>query len=383
MLRLPNASGVMEEYALVGSPIAPPVSLNFNRIAYAAAHVVADPFGSDQPWESPAVDWDATMKFRHHLWSHGFRIAEAMDTSQRGMGFSWDQAKELIRRSIADAKTVDGADLASGAGTDHLSGAQTYSIDEIIAAYEEQVSYIEGLGGATILMASRALAASARSADDYERVYGQILSGAERPVILHWLGDMFDPALKGYWGAHDFETALATVLRIINANKAKVDGIKISLLDEEKEVILRRELPEGVKMYTGDDFNYPDLIAGDGTHHSHALLGIFDPIAPAAGAALAMLADGDRAAFDEIMAPTVPLSRKIFEAPTLYYKAGVVFLAWLNGFQDHFTMLGGMQSARSISHYAEIFKLADAAGLLGNPDLAEQRMGALVATHIG
>ncbi|MGO4837468.1 DUF993 family protein, partial [Rhizobiaceae sp. 2RAB30] len=261
-------------------------------IAYAAAHVVADPLAMSDPWKRPAIDWERTLAFRHHLWSLGFRIAEAMDTAQRGMGLNWENARELIRRSIAEAKTVPGGDLASGAGTDHLSPADTRTIDDVIGAYEEQFGFIEGLGGRAIMMASRALAAVARGPDDYVAVYDRILSQASGKVVLHWLGDMFDPALKDYWGAADFESALSTVLAIIEAHKGKVEGIKISLLDAEKEVILRSRLPDGVLMYTGDDFNYAELIAGDGRRHSHALLGIFDAIAPAANAALGKLAQG-------------------------------------------------------------------------------------------
>lgn len=325
------------------------------------------------------MDWDRTMAFRHHLWRLGFRIAEAMDTSQRGMGFDWSSARELIRRSIAEARTVEGASLASGAGTDHLKARPGLSLADIIAAYEEQFGFIEGEGGKAIMMASRALAATARGADDYAEVYDRILSQASGKVILHWLGDMFDPALKGYWGADGFETALDTVVAIIERHAHKVEGIKISLLDADKEVALRNRLPEGVVMFTGDDFNYPELIAGDGHRHSHALLGIFDAIAPVANSALIRLAAGDRAGYDTLMAPTVPLSRKIFEAPTEYYKAGIVFMAWLNGHQDHFAMIGGMQSARGIRHYADVFRLADQAGLLADPDLAVSRMKNLCA----
>ncbi|TIS07039.1 MAG: dihydrodipicolinate synthase family protein, partial [Mesorhizobium sp.] len=355
------------------------IGADFPRLAYAAAHVVANPFAMTDPWSRPAVDWDKTMAFRHHLWRLGFRIAEAMDTSQRGMGFDWASAKELIRRSIAEARTVKGADLASGAGTDHLTPAAARTLDDVIRAYEEQFAFIEGEGGKAIMMASRALAAAAKGPDDYARVYDRILSQASGKVILHWLGDMFDPALKGYWGSNDFDTALDTVVAIIERHADKVEGIKISLLDAGKEVLLRDRLPEGVVMFTGDDFNYPELIAGDGKRHSHALLGIFDAIAPVANPALARLAEGDRAGYDALMAPTVPLSRKIFEAPTEYYKAGIVFMAWLNGHQDHFTMVGGMQSARGVCHYADVFRLADQAGLLADPDLAVARMKALCA----
>ncbi|TIX73364.1 MAG: dihydrodipicolinate synthase family protein, partial [Mesorhizobium sp.] len=349
-ITLPEEGGRRASYRLVGRPAQPVAGARFSRVAYAAAHVVADPLAMTDPWSLPVVDWDRTMAFRHHLWRLGFRIAEAMDTSQRGMGFDWANAKELIRRSIAEARTVEGADLASGAGTDHLAPSAASTLDDVIAAYEEQFGFIEGQGGKAIMMASRALAAVARGPDDYSSIYDRILSQASGKVILHWLGDMFDPALKGYWGSGDFETALDTVVAIIERHAGKVEGIKISLLDASKEVALRDRLPEGVVMFTGDDFNYPELIAGDGRRHSHALLGIFDAIAPVANAALARLTDGDRAGYDALMAPTVPLSRKIFEAPTEYYKAGIVFMAWLNGHQEHFAMVGGMQSARGILH---------------------------------
>ncbi|RWH74127.1 MAG: dihydrodipicolinate synthase family protein [Mesorhizobium sp.] len=378
-IALPGEGGRSTRYRLVGLPAQPVIGARFSRIAYAAAHVVADPLEMTDPWAHPAVDWERTMAFRHHLWRLGFRIAEAMDTAQRGMGFDWTNARELIRRSIAEARTVEGAELASGAGTDHLAPGAARTLDDVIAAYEEQFDFIEGLGGKAIMMASRALAAVAKGPDDYVSVYDRILSQASGKVILHWLGDMFDPALKGYWGSHDFDTALDTVVAIIERHAGKVEGIKISLLDAGKEVALRNRLPEGVVMFTGDDFNYPELIAGVGERHSHALLGIFDAIAPVANAALAKLADGDRAGYDALMAPTVPLSRKIFEAPTEYYKAGIVLMAWLNGHQDHFSMVGGMQSARGISHYADVFRLADQAGLLADPELAVARMKNLCA----
>jgi len=380
-LTLPRQDGSLEEYRLTGTPIARPwTPPTFNRIAYAAAHVVSDPLRDLDPWGNPAIDWDATMAFRHHLWSLGFKIAEAMDTAQRGMGLAWPGAQELIRRSLADARQVPGADLACGAGTDHLAPADTRSLDDVIAAYEEQIGFVEGEGGRAIMMASRALARVARSADDYHHVYGHILRQTRHKVVLHWLGDMFDPQLRGYWGSEDFDQALDTVLSIIEANRDKVEGIKISLLDNTKEVALRNRLPEGVLCFTGDDFNYAELIEGDGTKYSHALLGIFDAVAPSASKALTALAKGDLATFRGVIEPTVPLSRKIFEAPTQYYKAGVVFLAWLNGHQRHFTMPAGMQSARGVLHYADIFRLADRANVLDRPELAAERMKSLLST---
>jgi hypothetical protein len=379
-VRLPTAQRRVEDYRVgPASPFPAPAASGFPRIAYAAAHVVADPLVDLAPWQQAAVDWDATLAFRRHLWGLGFKIAEAMDTSQRGMGLDWPTARELIRRSVAEARTIEAADLACGVGTDQLAPGGT--LDQVRAAYAEQLEATEAAGGRAILMASRALAAAARSADDYLDVYGELIRQAAEPVILHWLGDMFDPGLAGYWGSRDLDAATETVLTLIGEHRARIDGIKISLLDERREVELRRRLPAGVKMFTGDDFNYARLIEGDGAYHSHALLGIFDPIAPAAAAALTALGNGDPATFRSALEPTVPLSRKIFEAPTQYYKAGVVFLAWLNGHQEHFAMVGGMQSARSALHYAEVFRLADQAKLLHDPELAAARMTNLMALH--
>lgn len=381
-LTLPTPDGRLDSYEMVGRPhAAPHARPRFNRIAYAAAHVVSDPLRDADPWGRPAIDWDRTIAYRHHLWSLGFRIAEAMDTSQRGMGLDWAGAQELIRRSIAAARGVDGADLACGAGTDHLDPAAARTLDDVIAAYETQCAFVEAQGGRVILMASRALARVARSADDYRKVYGRMLEQSRDKVILHWLGDMFDPQLKGYWGGASFEQDLETVLSIIGDNRDRVEGIKISLLDNAREVALRKRLPDGVLCFTGDDFNYAELIEGDGERHSHALLGIFDAVAVPASLALSALAEGDVARFRAVIEPTVPLSRRIFEAPTQYYKAGVVFLAWLNGHQDHFTMPAGMQSARGIVHYADVFRLADRAGVLARPDLAARRMAHMTGLY--
>ena len=383
-ITLPKSDGTIEDYRLVGTPTARPAGVpQFNRIAYAAAHVVSDPLRDRDPWGAPAIDWERTMAFRHHLWSLGFKIAEAMDTAQRGLGLDWAGAQELIRRSLAEARQVPGADLACGAGTDHLAPSDARSLDDVIRAYETQMEFVEANGGRTIMMASRALARVGGSADAYRAVYRRILGQAKDKVILHWLGSMFDPQLAGYWGSDRFEEALETVLSIIADNRDKVDGIKISLLDNAKEVELRKRLPEGVRCYTGDDFNYADLIEDGPEGYSHALLGIFDAVAPQASQALAALAAGDRETFRRVLAPTVPLSRKIFEAPTQYYKAGVVFLAWLNGHQDHFTMPAGMQSARGILHYCEVFRLADQANVLDRPELALLRMENFVAVNGG
>jgi hypothetical protein len=387
-LKLPNASGRIEAYTLRGTtPVKPAKGVKFNRIAYSAAHVVADPMAAIDPWLQCAVDWDATIAYRQRLWSLGLGVAEAMDTAQRGMGLDWPTSLELIRRSLDAAKDVPGARVASGCGTDHLVLENVKTVDEVIAGYEEQMAAIEKLGGKLIVMASRALARVAKGPADYERVYDRILSQAKQPVVLHWLGDMFDPALKGYWGNNDPDKAMDTALAVIAAHPDKVDGIKISLLDKDKEIAMRRRLPPGVRMYTGDDFNYAELIAGDGfgaevTHgQSDALLGIFDAIAPAASAALGELAQGNVQKFHDILGPTVPLSRHIFAAPTRFYKTGVVFMAWLNGHQSHFTMVGGQQSTRSLPHFAELFRLADAAHLLEQPELAVRRMNTLLALH--
>lgn len=386
-IQLPTPQG-LADYALRGQPLArPPAGLKFNRIAYSAAHVVADPLAAVDPWLTAAVDWDATIAYRQHLWSLGLGVAEAMDTAQRGMGLDWPTSLELIRRSLDAARDHPGAFVASGCGTDHLDIDSVKTVDDVIRGYEEQMAAIEKLGGKLIIMASRALARVAKSPADYERVYGRILSQAKQPVVLHWLGPMFDPALAGYWGSGDADAAMDTALAVIAAHPTKVDGIKISLLDKDKEIAMRRRLPAGVRMYTGDDFNYAELIAGDGwgsepTHgQSDALLGIFDAIAPAASAGLGALAQGDLTRFHAILGPTVPLSRHIFAAPTRFYKTGVVFMAWLNGHQKHFSMVGGQQSTRSLQHLAELFRLADAANVLEQPELAVQRMRTLLAVH--
>lgn len=383
VIRLPTEGREVETYRLSGTPIplARRRAEDFNRVAYAAAHVVADPLVPSDPWLEPAIDWDATLRFRHRLWDLGLGVAEAMDTAQRGMGLGWPDAQELIRRSLREARSRDDALIACGAGTDHLTPDPTLTLDRIASAYREQTGFVEGEGGRVILMASRALAASARGPDDYLEVYGRVLTGVNQPVIIHWLGEMFDPALSGYWGAADHDAAMDTCLRMIEANAAKIDGIKISLLSKEKEIAMRRRLPEGMRMYTGDDFNYAELIAGDDDGHSDALLGIFDAIAPAASAALASLKRGSTNEFHDILEPTVALSRHIFRAPTRFYKTGVVFLAWLNGLQDHFTMVGGQESARSTLHFTELFILADKANVLADPDDAARRMGQFLAVR--
>jgi hypothetical protein len=380
-IELPRADRSLEIFKL-SAPRNFPAKMTgkMNRVAFAAAHVVADPLAEADPWLDAPIDWDRTIAFREHLWDLGFGVAEAMDTAQRGMGMSWKDSLELIRRSVAAAKPRNGV-VFSGAGTDHLDPAAANSIDDVIRAYEEQFEAIEKFGGRIILMCSRALARVGKSADDYARVYDRILSQSREPVIIHWLGDMFDPALAGYWGTKDLDAAMKTAVSIINANAKKIDGVKVSLLDKDKEIVMRRQLASGVRMYTGDDFNYAELIAGDDRGYSDALLGIFDAIAPAASAALVSLAANDRKTFDDILAPTVPLSRHIFRAPTRFYKTGVVLMAYLNGHQDHFTMIGGQESARSTLHLSDIFRLADQAGLLRDPELAIARMRLVLETR--
>ncbi|MGO7899132.1 dihydrodipicolinate synthase family protein [Rhizobium ruizarguesonis] len=375
--------GKIVPYTLTGTPIALAKrdAKAFPRIAFAAAHVVADPLADNDPWLTPAIDWERTLAFRHRLWDLGLGVAEAMDTAQRGMGLGWPEARDLIRRALSEAARRKDALIACGAGTDHLTPGPDVTIDTILRAYEEQIETVEAAGGRIILMASRALAAAAKGPDDYVSVYDRILRQVKEPVIIHWLGEMFDPALEGYWGNGDHIEAMSTCLEVIEAHADKIDGIKISLLSKEKEVAMRRRLPKGVRMYTGDDFNYAELIAGDEEGHSDALLGIFDAIAPAASAALEALGRKSNHEFFDLLEPTVPLSRHIFKAPTRFYKTGVVFLAYLNGLQDHFVMVGGQQSTRSLTHLAELFRLADKARVLADPELATARMKQVLAVH--
>lgn len=378
-ITLPDPQGHLSEYSLTGTPIVPVAMPNNSaRIVYSAAHVVRDPFSDANPSGRAAIDWDATLAFREHLTGLGLGVAEAMDTAQRGMGLDWPNALELIRRTTS---AFPDALVANGCGTDHVDPAAVTTLDDVTAAYLAQVEAIQSVGGRIILMASRALARVAKGPEDYARVYGEVLSACDQPVILHWLGKMFDPELSGYWGASDFAMALDAVLAIISESIAKVDGIKISLLDAQKEIEMRRRLPTSVHMYTGDDFNFPELIAGDDEGYSHALLGIFDPIATHAASAVRSLTDGDTASFRAILDPTVPLARHIFRAPTQYYKTGVVFLAWLNGHQNHFTMIAGAEAMRSLPYFVDCFKLADACGALANPELAIDRMRSLLRIH--
>jgi hypothetical protein len=384
MLILPTTDARLEPYRLTGTPlVARATKTPLTRTAFAAAHVVSDPLLERSPWDGrPAVDWDTTLAFRAQLWDQGLHLAEAMDTAQRGMGVDWPTALKLIQRTMAAANAHPMRPrVACGAGTDHLPLTDLTTPDAIAAAYETQAEAIEAAGGQLILMASRAFTALKAGPDIYHSVYRRLIDGAAQPVILHWLGDMFDPQLGGYWGSTDVAAASDFVLTLITENPAMVDGIKISLLDQAHEETFRARLPPGVRLYTGDDFNYAPLIAGDGAHHSHALLGIFAAIAPAASQALEALALGELATYNRLLDPTVPLSREIFRAPTRFYKAGIAFLAWLNGHQRHFIMPAGFQSSRDITHYAAVFRLADAAGLLARPDLAETRMAQLLALH--
>lgn len=376
-LLLPGEKTRSHSYTLKGVPLRPTSPKTpFNRVAFSAAHVVADPFAGTLS----AINWEATLAYRSYLLDLGFGIAEAMDTSQRGMGLDWPSARELIRQSLKSERGRASM-IYSGCGTDHLPPSEAQDLDQVVRAYLEQLHAIQKLNGRVILMASRALVRVAKSPDEYVKVYSRVLEEADHPVILHWLGEMFDPELLGYWGGTDFNETVKTCLEVVEKNQQKIDGIKISLLDSKKEVALRRQLPAEVKMYTGDDFNYAELIAGDRRGYSHALLGIFDAIAPAASLALSALAKNDHKSFHKLLAPTVPLSRLIFRSPTQHYKTGIVFLAWLNGHQDHFAMINGAQSQRPLVDFVNIFKLADQAGLLAKPTLAVKRMKQLLSLY--
>ncbi len=342
-------------------------------MAFAAVHVTADPRADVTPMDTAAIDWDATLAFRRYVWSYGLGVAEAMDTAQRGMGLDWEACKRLIALSSAEARATGGR-IVCGAQTDHLTPRSAQSLDDIVAAYEEQCEFVEAQGAQVVLMASRELARIAASAEDYVTVYDRILSQLSRPALIHWLGEVFDPALRGYFGSTDLDRAMDVLVEIVGHQRSKVDGIKLSLLDQGRELEMRRRLPPGVRLYTGDDFDYPTTIAGDEGGHSDALLGAFDVIAPAAGSALMALDAGDVDGFKRTLAPTVALSRHIFKAPTFYYKVGVVFAAYLNGYQRHFRMVGGLESARSAVHLAELFRLADQAGLLRDAELAARRL---------
>jgi hypothetical protein len=378
-VRLAGAGGTVYDYTPTGKFLhAQRGAASRSRHAYAAVHVVADPLADVSPIAPAAIDWEATLAFRRHIWSYGLGVAEAMDTAQRGMGLDWAASKELIRRSLAEAKAVGGR-IVCGAQTDHLTPGSARELRDVETAYEEQCGFVEANGGQVVMMASRDLVRIARGPEDYARVYERVLSQLRRPALIHWLGEVFDPELAGYWGYADLDRAMTVCLEIVTANRAKVEGIKLSLLDQKREIAMRSRLPEGVRMFTGDDFDYPTTIAGDGKRYSDALLGAFDLIAPAASAALLALDAGDTERFAAILEPTVPLARHVFGAPTFYYKTGIVFMAYLNGHQDHFRMVGGLESGRSAAHLANLFVLADKAGLLRDADLAVNRIRPVMA----
>lgn len=390
-ITLPDADGELS--ALTLGPTGPwtkPQELISSRKVYAAAHVTPRAMGNNTPGQPADIDWDSTLAFRRELWSWGVGIADAMDTAQRGMGLDWAATQELIKRSAAEAALIASPErtvrdlLACGAGTDQLDPANVSEgaagIDQVLAAYREQIAVVEASGAKVIIMASRALAKVATGPADYLNVYGQLLTEVKEPVVLHWLGTMFDPALAGYWGSDDVAAATQTFQELIAAYSHKVDGVKVSLLDAAHEVALRASLPADVRLYTGDDFNYPELIDGDGTHYSDALLGIFAAISPAASTALQAYDAGDPTKARAILDSTRDLGLHIFEAPTYYYKTGIAFLAWLNGFQPGFQMIGGLHAGRDITHLVKLFKLADTAGLLLDPALAAKRMQGFLVT---
>ena len=369
---LPQPDGTQVEHSPARARPWPRPSVPItSRIAYAAAHVASDPLGDNTPGSPAAVDWEATLAFRHHLWSYGLGVAEAMDTAQRGMGLDWAATQELIRRSAQEAHAAGGR-IAAGAGTDQLTEVST--VDDVLHGYTEQVAVVEDAGAQVILMASRHLAALARGPEDYARVYGRLLAQVSQPAILHWLGPMFDPALEGYWGSTDLAAATRAFVDIVTNNASHVDGVKVSLLDADHEARLRALLPPGVRVYTGDDFHYPELISGNGTAHSDALLGVFAAIAPIASAALQALDGGSVRGYQDLLAPTVPLARHLFGPPTYYYKTGIAFLAWLSGHQPGFTMIGGLQSGRGVVHLSQAYRLADELGLFPDPERAAHRM---------
>lgn len=376
-LNLPTGDGTVAPYTLSGAAAdTSPLPRATTRTAYAAAHVVADPLAPNAPGAPAALDWEATLAFRHHLWDQGLGVAEAMDTAQRGMGLDWAATAELISRTGAEAG-ARGALLACGVNTDQLDASRV-DVESAITAYGEQLEVVSKAGATPIVMASRALAAAASGPRDYARVYSAVLERADRPVILHWLGTAFDPALAGYWGYDSPSDAVEPVAELIAEHADRIEGIKVSLLDTALEVRLRRLLPDGVRLYTGDDFHYPELVLGDEQGFSHALLGVFAAIAPAAARALAALDRGDTDSYLALMEPTVPLARHLFCEPTYYYKTGIAFLAWLNGHQKGFHMVGGLHSARDLPHLAHTLRLADTAGVLCDPDLAAQRMRTLL-----
>ena len=374
-----DAAGTVGRHELAAPPaLRRPTGPLRSRVAYAAAHVVPRVGAENVPGAPADLDWDATLAFRRHVWSWGLGVADAMDTAQRNMGLDAKATRELIARSAAEARSVGGA-LVVGVNTDHVED-RTIDLPSVIDAYLEQLHFAEDQGAGVVLMASRHLARAATCAADYEHVYREVLARAGAPVVLHWLGPAFDPQLTGYFGA-DVATGSDTVVRIITENADRVRGIKMSLLDADAEVAVRARLPRGASLFTGDDYHYVDLIAGDGERHSDALLGAFALVAPHASAAIQALDDGDPAAFRRILGPTEALARHVFAAPTFHYKTGVAFLAWLNGHQQAFSMVGGLHAARSLPHLATLVRLADAASALEDPELAARRWNTLLALH--
>jgi hypothetical protein len=379
-LTLVSADGAVSSIPLAEAPaLARPSAPLRSRVAYAAAHVVPKAHAENVPGNPAEIDWDATLAFRHHLWSWGLGVADAMDTAQRNMGLDAASTRELVRRSAAEARSVGGA-VVVGVNTDHID-EPTISLAAVIDAYRQQLNQTEEAGAGVVLMASRHLARVAESSDDYVRVYDAVLTQATTPVVLHWLGTAFDPQLAGYFGSDDAEVASRTLLRIIEGNPDVVRGVKMSLLDADAEIAVRAALPAHARMLTGDDFHYVSLIEGDGSHHSDALLGAFAALGPLASAAIQRLDADDVDGYRTLLGPTEALSRQIFATPTWFYKTGVAFLAWLNGHQPAFSMVGGLHAGRSIPHLSRIVELANGCGALERPELALERWRTLLAVH--
>ncbi|CAN7226191.1 dihydrodipicolinate synthase family protein [Microbacterium foliorum] len=384
-LRLLDTAGAVTDAELrEGGGYSRPSSPLQSRVAYAAAHVVPKVHADNTPGQPADIDWDSTLAFRRNVYSWGLGVADAMDTAQRNMGLDAAATRELIARS-AEVAREEGGSVVVGVNTDHVAESHI-TLDQVIDAYKEQLHFTEEQGAGPVLMASRHLARVAESADDYRRVYREVLSSATVPVVLHWLGTAFDPELAGYFGADEWQTASAVLLDIIGEQPDRVAGVKMSLLNAESEISVREQLPQGARMFTGDDFNYVGLIGGDTTRssseerstetkrtHSDALLGAFAAITPVASAAIQALDAGDPARYLEILGPTEELSRQVFAAPTFYYKTGVAFLSWLNGHQPAFQMVGGLHSARSLPHLSRIVELANASLALEKPELARER----------
>ena len=379
MITLVDETGTASTVELNSAPsFSKPTSPLASRTVYAAAHVVPRTTANNVPGAPADLDWDATLAFRHHLWSWGLGVADAMDTAQRNMGLDAAATRELITRSAAEARSVNGG-LVVGVNTDHVEDP-VISLDAVIDAYKEQLHLTEDAGASVVLMASRHLARAATTAADYERVYSEVLASAGAPVILHWLGSAFDPELGTYFGSEDTPTASSTLLRIIANAPDRVAGVKMSLLNAESERAVRAKLEAPVRMFTGDDFNYVSLMGGDASGYSDALLGAFAALGPHASAAVQALDADDPDAYARILGPTEALSRQIFAAPTFYYKTGVAFLSWLNGHQSGFGMVGGLHAARSLPHLSEIVRLANECGALEHPELARDRWHGLLRT---